>query len=349
MSGTWRNSPKACFRWYETRYCRYSRTSVQRSRRSQTTRPSQRLSGSSLDKPSASFSQSGVGTGSSPTSPSQQVLPLRKPKQCEIMSRITRPTSMRSMKDLASFGPLSNKQAEIPETGVLRPYRISRAEYDTWNPTFLQGDAWPMALDADPDAGWSHEQIMSGAPKAAGDYTGAQFFMLRDLLSKFCQRVKCLKLKFRMYYMDARDLPMRLTFWKEEVGVYDRVEVSPCLHLDLYCNVRDGALTFSPDDQRLRLHIHRPNRRHLNLRAPPQTLFRQPPCNLAPPLPKRGQRCRHPPPHPARLLDARTALQKPRAVPPRSKSVRRVRSSRAPLHQRVEQINEDASRFRSPV
>jgi hypothetical protein len=110
--------------------------------------------------------------------------------------------------------------------GLLLPYRTSRKAFDTWNPTFLQTpEKWPMRDDVEPHIGWSHEDIMSGKPTASGDYLGAQFFMLRDLLNKFCNRVKTFDLKFRSYYLDARDLPMRLTNWKEEVGLYDRIEV----------------------------------------------------------------------------------------------------------------------------
>jgi hypothetical protein len=67
---------------------------------------------------------------------------------------------------------------------------------------------------------------MKGANKAKDDYLGAQYFMLRGMLLKFCQRIKTFKINSRMYMLDARYLPTRLASWEENVGLFNRIEVS---------------------------------------------------------------------------------------------------------------------------
>jgi hypothetical protein len=83
-----------------------------------------------------------------------------------------------------------------------------------------------MTGDCEPHMGWSHGDIMKGANKAKNDHLGAQYFMLRGMILKFCQRMKTSKINFRMYMLDARYLPTRLASWKENVGLFDRIEVS---------------------------------------------------------------------------------------------------------------------------
>lgn len=119
--------------------------------------------------------------------------------------------------------------------GILLPYGASRTDFVAWNPTFLQAPGlWPFRHDVEPSAGWSYEQIMTGAPRATNDYLGAQFNMLRDLLTKFCTRVQNFDVHFRLYYMDCRQLPSRLVQWKEDIGLYDRIEVCKATTLLLY-------------------------------------------------------------------------------------------------------------------
>jgi hypothetical protein len=83
-----------------------------------------------------------------------------------------------------------------------------------------------MTGDCEPHMGWSHGDIMKGANKAKNDHLGAQYFMLRGMILKFCQRMKTSKINFHMYMLDARYLPTRLASWKENVGLFDRIEVS---------------------------------------------------------------------------------------------------------------------------
>jgi hypothetical protein len=71
-----------------------------------------------------------------------------------------------------------------------------------------------MTGDCEPYMGWSHEDIMKGANKAKADYLGAQYFMLRGMLLKFCHRMKHFNINFRLYMLDARHLPTHLASWK---------------------------------------------------------------------------------------------------------------------------------------
>ncbi|KAF2875827.1 hypothetical protein BDV95DRAFT_485026 [Massariosphaeria phaeospora] len=121
--------------------------------------------------------------------------------------------------------------ARFLDDGILLPYGTSRAGFDSPNPIYYQfyypdgHFIWPMRDDAEPHQGWDHEDIMKGNLPAKGDVIGNQFFMLRDLLLKFCDRIKNCKLRFHIYAVDARDLPQKL----QSMGVhmeYDRIEVS---------------------------------------------------------------------------------------------------------------------------
>lgn len=96
--------------------------------------------------------------------------------------------------------------------GILLPYAASREAFDTWSSTLLQDPTlWPIRDDVDPFVGWSHEQINTGKPRASNDYLGAQYLMLEKLLTKFCKKIKTVGVRFRMYHMDCRLLPTRLS------------------------------------------------------------------------------------------------------------------------------------------
>ncbi|KAF2800286.1 hypothetical protein K505DRAFT_382762 [Melanomma pulvis-pyrius CBS 109.77] len=110
---------------------------------------------------------------------------------------------------------------------ILLPFGTSRKEFTSPNPTFLQTlPEWPFRDDAEPHCGWSHEDVLRGAQVAKEDMLGSLFFMVRDLLLAFCRRVQTFKIKFRLYALDARDLPTKLNRWNEELGMFDRIEVS---------------------------------------------------------------------------------------------------------------------------
>jgi hypothetical protein len=109
---------------------------------------------------------------------------------------------------------------------ILLPFATTRQDFNLPNPTMLQSlPEWPFRDDAEPHCGWTHEDVMTGAQLAKDDMLGSLFFMLRGMLLTFCKRVQTMNMKFRLYCLDAHDLPNRLELWKEEVDTFDRIEV----------------------------------------------------------------------------------------------------------------------------
>jgi len=77
-----------------------------------------------------------------------------------------------------------------------------------------------MKDSSDPRQGWPYHEYMQHAPAARADEHGADFFYIRDLLMKFCTRLRTAKMSFRMFCLDVRDLGQHLTDLK-----FDRIEV----------------------------------------------------------------------------------------------------------------------------
>ncbi|CAO2649727.1 Nn.00g010190.m01.CDS01 [Neocucurbitaria sp. VM-36] len=116
--------------------------------------------------------------------------------------------------------------AKFLDDGILLPFGSLREEFDTPNPTFHQRPGvWPFRDDAGPYFGWSHEEIMEGKQLASEDMLGAQFYMLRSLLSKLCTRIRKGDIHLKLSCLDARDLPSKLKQWGE-TQAFDRAEVS---------------------------------------------------------------------------------------------------------------------------
>lgn len=88
--------------------------------------------------------------------------------------------------------------------------------------TFFQiADTWPMHDNADPLEGWSAKDVeMSSSGPATADIYGKLFYHVRSLLRDFLLRLFSLKVNFRLFQVDASDLPYYL-----ESGVFNRVEV----------------------------------------------------------------------------------------------------------------------------
>jgi hypothetical protein len=80
-----------------------------------------------------------------------------------------------------------------------------------------------MKDDASPIGGWDHDEYIKFSPKATNDLLGSLFFFLRDTLLRFCKRVKDLDIDFRLFNVDARELP---TYLSSEESQFDRIEVS---------------------------------------------------------------------------------------------------------------------------
>lgn len=80
-----------------------------------------------------------------------------------------------------------------------------------------------MKDDASPLGGWEYDEYIKFSPKATNDLLGSLFFFLRDTLLRFCKRVKDLDIDFRLFNVDARELP---TYLSSEESQFDRIEVS---------------------------------------------------------------------------------------------------------------------------
>lgn len=88
-----------------------------------------------------------------------------------------------------------------------------------------------MMDSADPLGGWSIHDVLGKVPLAKNDLYGGLYFHVHDLLFKFCERIKCMKLTFVLFQVNALELVD--TF--KECGLlkqgFDRVEVRmPIFH-----------------------------------------------------------------------------------------------------------------------
>jgi hypothetical protein len=77
-----------------------------------------------------------------------------------------------------------------------------------------------MKDDASPRDGWLFDEYIKNAPAAKADEFGAIFFHIRELLLKFCSRLRSSNISFRLLNMDARDIGDSLDDMK-----FDRIEV----------------------------------------------------------------------------------------------------------------------------
>jgi hypothetical protein len=88
--------------------------------------------------------------------------------------------------------------------------------------TFFQTtDTWPIRDNADPLNGWSTKEVedTSSGP-AAADIYGKLFYLLRAVLRAFLLRLSGLRVSFRLFQVDASDLPNYL-----ETESFSRIEV----------------------------------------------------------------------------------------------------------------------------
>lgn len=79
-----------------------------------------------------------------------------------------------------------------------------------------------MKDDACPFQGWDYDEYVRFAPKATNDVVGSLFFFLRDTLLRFCRRIKNIDIHFRLFNVDAQELPDYLS---TEESQFDRIEV----------------------------------------------------------------------------------------------------------------------------
>ncbi|KAL7789378.1 hypothetical protein V8C37DRAFT_417967 [Trichoderma ceciliae] len=109
------------------------------------------------------------------------------------------------------------------QDGLLLPFGSRRHEFQEPNPTFFQTtDSWPMHHNADPLDGWSSKDVEdSPSGPATADIYGKLFNHVRAVLWAFLLRLSGLQASFRLFQVDASDLPDHL-----ERGSFNRIEVS---------------------------------------------------------------------------------------------------------------------------
>lgn len=80
-----------------------------------------------------------------------------------------------------------------------------------------------MQDDACPLQGWDYDEYMKFASKATNDVMGCFFFFMRDTLLSFCNRIRDIDVHFRLFSVDARELPAHLS---ADEYPFDRIEVN---------------------------------------------------------------------------------------------------------------------------
>ncbi|KAH6635040.1 hypothetical protein B0J18DRAFT_417793 [Chaetomium sp. MPI-SDFR-AT-0129] len=108
------------------------------------------------------------------------------------------------------------------EDGVMLPFGMARQGFLVPNPTFFQDGTWHMPDNANPLDGWSEEELAEYPhPPASADMYGKMYYYLRAMLRDFLIRVAEGKVTFRLFHMDAAQLPKHV-----EASSFDRIDVS---------------------------------------------------------------------------------------------------------------------------
>ncbi|KKK20834.1 hypothetical protein ARAM_004716 [Aspergillus rambellii] len=108
--------------------------------------------------------------------------------------------------------------------GLLLPFGYPRHEFQEPNLSFFQNahHTWPMPDSADPLHGWPSEDVANTSSGAAtADIYGKLFFYLQGTLRTFLDRLSSLDVSFRLFQVDASDLPQYV-----EKDSFSRIEVS---------------------------------------------------------------------------------------------------------------------------
>ena len=85
---------------------------------------------------------------------------------------------------------------------------------------------WPMKDDANPLGGWAYGDALKYMTAANNDVYGGLFYYIRELLLKFCNIIKNGKVAFRLFCLDATELPGHLGKSGDNEMLFDRIEVS---------------------------------------------------------------------------------------------------------------------------
>jgi hypothetical protein len=85
---------------------------------------------------------------------------------------------------------------------------------------------WPMKDDASPLEGWAYNDALQYMTAADNDVYGGLFYYIRKLLLRFCKIIKTGKVAFRLFCLDATELPGHLGKSGGKDMLFDRIEVS---------------------------------------------------------------------------------------------------------------------------
>jgi len=99
------------------------------------------------------------------------------------------------------------------------------AELIVFNRTFFQNStSWPLKDSADPIEGWLFKDILDTfAGGASHDIYGKLYYLVKDTLTSFRERLQLLDVSFNLFNLDARkELSKHLS-----IGTFARIEVNP--------------------------------------------------------------------------------------------------------------------------
>ena len=87
--------------------------------------------------------------------------------------------------------------------------------------TLFQSGDWPMPYDADPLDGWLLKDVeATSSGPATADVYGKLYYHVRGVLASFLCRISDAKVSFRLFHMDASEVPKFL-----EKRSFSRIEV----------------------------------------------------------------------------------------------------------------------------
>lgn len=110
------------------------------------------------------------------------------------------------------------------DDGILLPFASPRTCFNIPNPTlFESADKWLMDNFDDPMAGWPLSEVFAIRAFPRNDVNAKLFYYIMGQLISFQQRLRSIRIDFRLYKGDMRDI--HAVFRGEK---YDRIEV---LHL----------------------------------------------------------------------------------------------------------------------
>ncbi|KAL7918083.1 hypothetical protein ACQKWADRAFT_324100 [Trichoderma austrokoningii] len=158
-------------------------------------------------------------------------LVLAKEVWCKLLERLDVPISLTAQKahQIRTAITLAPSRRDYRERrymyGLLLPFGISRARFDTPNPSvdpFESNQSWQLQDSLDPLDGWDIFDILNETPRAAAsDVYGKLYFYLQHILKEFIEKSISLNISFQLLNVDAEELSEHL-----EREKFSRIEVS---------------------------------------------------------------------------------------------------------------------------